>query len=84
MLFRSDSKVTTSQLKSMMDYIGGEPNLLLIQCSGANWFPFVYTQYDSVAKMMSNMMYERRFYPLLTQVIVGFLVCDLQENAQWR
>ena len=46
-----DSKVTTSQLKSMMDYIGGEPNLLLIQCSGANWFPFVYTQYDSVKKM---------------------------------
>ena len=26
---------------------------------------------NSVAKMMSNMMYERRFFPLLTQVIVG-------------
>ena len=29
---------------------------------------------NSVAKMMSNMMYERRFFPLLTQVIVGGLV----------
>jgi len=29
---------------------------------------------NTVAKMMSNMMYERRFYPLLTQVIVGGLV----------
>ncbi len=26
---------------------------------------------NSVAKMMSTLMYERRFYPLLTQVIVG-------------
>ncbi|KAG2472216.1 MAG: Proteasome subunit beta 1 [Nitrosopumilales archaeon] len=26
---------------------------------------------NSIAKMMSNMMYERRFFPLLTQVIVG-------------
>lgn len=29
---------------------------------------------NSIAKMMSNMMYERRFYPLLTQVIVGGVV----------
>lgn len=29
---------------------------------------------NSVAKMMSNMMYERRYFPLLTQVIVGGLV----------
>jgi proteasome beta subunit len=29
---------------------------------------------NSVAKMMSNLMYERRFFPLLTQVIVGGLV----------
>ena len=26
---------------------------------------------NTVAKMMSNMMYERRYFPLLTQVIVG-------------
>jgi len=26
---------------------------------------------NTIAKMMSNMMYERRFFPLLTQVIVG-------------
>jgi len=26
---------------------------------------------NSVAKMMSSLMYERRYYPLLTQVIVG-------------
>ena len=31
---------------------------------------------NSVAKMMSNMMYERRFFPLLTQVIVGGVVDD--------
>ena len=29
---------------------------------------------NTVAKMMSNMMYDRRFFPLLTQVIVGGLV----------
>jgi len=29
---------------------------------------------NTIAKMMSNMMFERRFYPLLTQVIVGGLV----------
>ncbi len=29
---------------------------------------------NSVAKMISNLMYERRFYPLLTQVIVGGIV----------
>lgn len=29
---------------------------------------------NAIAKMMSNMMYERRFFPLLTQVIVGGVV----------
>jgi proteasome beta subunit len=29
---------------------------------------------NSVAKMMSNMMYERRYFPLLTQVIVAGVV----------
>jgi len=29
---------------------------------------------NSIAKMISNMMYERRFFPLLTQVIVGGIV----------
>ena len=29
---------------------------------------------NTVAKMMSNMMYERRYFPLLTQVIVGGFV----------
>jgi proteasome beta subunit len=29
---------------------------------------------NSIAKMMSNLMYERRFFPLLTQVIVGGIV----------
>ena len=29
---------------------------------------------NSIAKMMSNMMYERRFFPLLTQVIVGGII----------
>ncbi len=29
---------------------------------------------NSIAKMMSNMMYERRYFPLLTQVIVGGIV----------
>ena len=29
---------------------------------------------NTIAKMMSNMMYERRFFPLLTQVIVGGLL----------
>lgn len=29
---------------------------------------------NSIAKMMSNMMYDRRFFPLLTQVVVGGVV----------
>ena len=29
---------------------------------------------NSIAKMMSNMMYERRFFPLLTHVVVGGIV----------
>ncbi|MFB5637691.1 MAG: proteasome subunit beta [Nitrosarchaeum sp.] len=29
---------------------------------------------NTVAKMMSNMMYERRYFPLLTQVIVGGVI----------
>jgi proteasome beta subunit len=29
---------------------------------------------NSIAKMMSNLMYERRYFPLLTQVIVGGVV----------
>ena len=29
---------------------------------------------NTVAKMMSNMMYERRYFPLLTQVIVGGII----------
>lgn len=29
---------------------------------------------NSVAKMMSNLMYERRFFPFLTQIIVGGIV----------
>jgi len=29
---------------------------------------------NSVAKMISNLMYERRFYPFLTQIIVGGVV----------
>lgn len=29
---------------------------------------------NTIAKMMSNMMYERRFFPLLTQVIVGGVI----------
>ncbi len=29
---------------------------------------------NTIAKMMSNMMYERRFFPLLTQVIVGGII----------
>ena len=31
---------------------------------------------NTIAKMMSNMMYERRYFPLLTQVVVGGVVGD--------
>jgi proteasome beta subunit len=31
---------------------------------------------NTIAKMMSNMMYERRYFPLLTQVIVGGMTSD--------
>ncbi len=29
---------------------------------------------NSIAKMISNMMYERRFFPFLTQIIIGGII----------
>lgn len=41
-----DSRVSVSQIKSMKEFIGGDPNLVLMQGSGASWFPVAYTQYN--------------------------------------
>ena len=49
-----DSRVSISQIQSMIDYIGGNPNLLLAQCSGASWFPVVYTQYEPENKIKAS------------------------------
>ena len=46
-----DSRISLSQIKSIIEYIGDKPNLLLAQCSGASWFPVVYTQYESEKKI---------------------------------
>ena len=49
-----DSRISISQIQSMIDYIGGNPNLLLAQCSGASWFPVVYTQYEPENKIKAS------------------------------
>ena len=46
-----DSRISISQMNSMMDFIGGKPSLLCIQASGASWFPVVYSQYESDEKI---------------------------------
>lgn len=52
--------------------------LLTLQISALAKIRLMETRRDvppnTVAKMMSNMMYERRFFPLLTQVVVGGMV----------
>lgn len=46
-----DSRLSTQQLDEIIDYLDGPPTLLLVQCSGASWYPIVYENYDQAAKM---------------------------------
>ncbi len=41
-----DSRLTPRQLDEIIEYLGGQPDMLLVQCSGASWYPLVYEQYD--------------------------------------
>ncbi len=41
-----DSRLTPRQLDEIVEYLGGPPDMLLVQCSGASWYPLVYEQYD--------------------------------------
>jgi UDP-MurNAc hydroxylase len=45
-----DSRLTPAQLDEILDYLGGPPDLLLVQCSGASWYPLVYENYDEATK----------------------------------
>jgi L-ascorbate metabolism protein UlaG (beta-lactamase superfamily) len=45
-----DSRLSTDQLDEILNYLGSEPDVLLVQCSGASWFPLVYENYDETTK----------------------------------
>ncbi len=45
-----DSRLTPSQVDEVLEFAGGEPDLLLVQCSGASWYPLVYENYDQATK----------------------------------
>jgi UDP-MurNAc hydroxylase len=45
-----DSRLTPAQLDEIRDYLGATPDLLLLQCSGASWYPLVYENYDDESK----------------------------------
>lgn len=45
-----DSRLTKEQLDEILEYLGGPPGLLLVQCAGASWYPLVYENYDAATK----------------------------------
>ena len=87
-----DSRLTPRQLDEILEYLGGPPDMLLVQCSGASWYPLVYEQYDeelrrtrSQRKRYQKMGYAlsvaRRMSPGTTVICAGppvFLDPELQ------
>jgi UDP-MurNAc hydroxylase len=87
-----DSRLTPHQLDEILAYLGGPPDMLLVQCSGASWYPLVYEQYDaelrrnrSERKRYQKMGYAlsvaRRMTPAVTVICAGppvFLDPELQ------
>ena len=53
-----DSRVSLAQVQSMKNFIGKNPDLLLIQCSGASWFPITYSQYDEKTQILAKSQYK--------------------------
>lgn len=45
-----DSRLSSEQLDEIQGFIGGEPDLLLLQASGASWYPLVYENYSDAVK----------------------------------
>lgn len=45
-----DSRLNPEQLDEITTFVGGQPDLLLVQCAGASWFPLVYDNYDAASK----------------------------------
>ncbi len=45
-----DSRLTQEQMDEILNYLGRAPDLLLVQCSGASWYPLVYENYDDATK----------------------------------
>lgn len=44
-----DSRLNPEQLDEVIEFVG-RPDLLLVQCAGASWFPLVYDNYDAQGK----------------------------------
>lgn len=50
-----DSRLNPDQLDEILEFIGREPDLLLLQCAGASWYPMVYENYSDDTKHMRGM-----------------------------
>ncbi len=51
-----DSRLTEEQWDEILKFIGASPNLLLIQCSGASWYPLIYENYNDQTKYKLGLM----------------------------
>ncbi|HEU0030786.1 MAG TPA: Rieske 2Fe-2S domain-containing protein [Kofleriaceae bacterium] len=45
-----DSRLSQDQLDEVASFLDGKPDLLLVQCAGASWFPVCYDNYDDATK----------------------------------
>lgn len=50
-----DARLNPDQFDEILNYLDREPDLLLLQCSGASWFPLVYENYDEATKYARGM-----------------------------
>ncbi|MGI8823390.1 MAG: Rieske 2Fe-2S domain-containing protein [Acidimicrobiia bacterium] len=87
-----DSRLTPHQLDQILEYLGGPPDMLLVQCSGASWYPLVYEQYADELKQSRSerkraqklgyaLSVARRLNPATTIICAGppvFLDPELQ------
>jgi UDP-MurNAc hydroxylase len=77
-----DSRMNLRQISEIQQFCGGAPDLVLLQCSGASWYPITYSNYTvqekhekSVAKRLQKWGYAAHVFeelqPAVTAVVAG-------------
>ena len=66
-----DSRLNSAQFEEILDYLKSPPNLLLIQCSGASWYPYVYENYSK------EVLLEKGFKKRMQKVEYACDVCNI-------